>query len=169
MRATLVRDYHDSYTLGSLQVGGQEFFTLEPPRLAPFGASGELKENARNLCCIPEGEYELAPLTKSGSGKYSNVFWVKDVPERSGILIHNGNLVKHTKGCILIGMEQGRLVGEIAILASREARDKLWELKPTSIRITSVTAPPPTVTRPTFKQLFDDFAAWLRSLFKRKA
>lgn len=100
-------------------IDGQEFCTLEPPWL----------DNRRNVSCIPAGEYRCEFLAKSASGKYKDVFHLQDVPGRSGILIHNGNLVSHTKGCILLGMRHGRLAGQRAVLNSRAAMSQLGEYK----------------------------------------
>jgi hypothetical protein len=53
---------------------------------------------------------------------------VQAVPGRTGILIHNGNLVSHTKGCILIGTKSGFLSGKPAVLNSRAAMRKLRDI-----------------------------------------
>ena len=93
----------------------QVLFTLERPWL----------NNARNISCIPKGKYKVKYLPKSYSGKYKKIFHVLKVPGRSGILIHNGNLVTHTKGCILLGTRPGRLANRRAVLNSRTAMRKL--------------------------------------------
>jgi hypothetical protein len=49
------------------------------------------------------------------------VYRVEDVPQRSDILIHAGNTHKDTHGCILLGMQFGKLGNDSAILASRSA------------------------------------------------
>jgi len=77
--------------------------------------------NARNASCIPSGSYLCEYLSKSASGKYRNVYHVTDVPDRSGILIHNGNVARHTKGCILLGTKSGKLYSQPAVLNSRTA------------------------------------------------
>lgn len=99
------------YVRGALFAVGKTFYTLERPWL----------NNAANVSCIPVGEYDAVFLPRSGSGKYRNVYHVLHVIERSGILMHNGNLVRHSKGCILIGARPGKLGGEPAILNSRTA------------------------------------------------
>jgi len=50
------------------------------------------------------------------------------VPERSGILIHNGNLVEHSLGCILIGTRPGKMMGQPAVLNSVTAKNKFAQL-----------------------------------------
>jgi hypothetical protein len=114
--AFLIRNIQTStYTLGCLIVDGTMFRTIERPWL----------DNKQNVSCIPTGKYEADFLPRSGSGKYRNVYHVKEVPGRSGILIHNGNLVSHSRGCIIIGSRTGMLGGQPAVLSSRPALRKL--------------------------------------------
>lgn len=111
--------YTNEYTLGLLFVGQEMFHIIERPWL----------NNAKNASCIPKGTYPLTFLKKSGSGKYTNVYWVRNVPGRSGILIHNGNLVEHSLGCMIIGMRKGTIKGETAVLNSVTAKNKLAKHK----------------------------------------
>jgi len=67
--------------------------TLEPP----------WRQNERNRSCIPPGRYQLIPHESS---RFGNVWLVDDVPGRTGILIHAGNRVEDTDGCILPGIYQ---------------------------------------------------------------
>lgn len=50
--------------------------------------------------CIPAGSYECR---KYSGTKYKDVWEVRNVPQRSAILIHWGNTEKNTSGCILVG------------------------------------------------------------------
>jgi hypothetical protein len=77
--------------------------------------------NQSNISCIPAGGYKCRYLERSASGKYRNIYIIEGVGGRVGILTHNGNLVIHTKGCLLIGKRRGILGGQPAILASRTA------------------------------------------------
>lgn len=96
---------------------------------------GELpwRGNRPNLSCIPPGRYRVAYLARSASGKYRDVYHVLDVPGRSGILIHAGNLTGDRErglrtdsyGCLLPGRRVGRLGGQRAVLASRGAMQDL--------------------------------------------
>lgn len=79
-------------------------------------------DNKTDISCIPEQTYSLVPYT---SKKYPNVFHLKGVPARSKILIHVGNRVDHTKGCILVGRKYGFLKGKRAVLNSRSALQDL--------------------------------------------
>ena len=42
-------------------------------------------------------------LTVFFSPKFNSVFLLHGVPDRSGILIHSGNTLRDTEGCILVG------------------------------------------------------------------
>lgn len=119
VHATLIRHEHsDECVLGTLAVGGQVFATLERP----------WRDNRRNTSCIPTGRYAADYLPSSASGRYREVWHVQPVPGRSGILIHHGNVVDHTRGCILLGLQHGRLGGKRAVLSSRRAMRTLREL-----------------------------------------
>lgn len=112
----LVRDeYRDSCTLGKLTINDHSFETLEPP----------WKNNQRNVSCIPEGRYLCKFLERSASGKYKECFHIQGVPDRVGILIHNGNLPTHTLGCVILGSRRGWLANKRAVLASRTAMAQL--------------------------------------------
>lgn len=108
----LVRDVRtDKSTQGVLIAKGKTFYTLELP----------WRDNQRRVSCIPAGEYICEFLPRSASGKYKNVYHIKDVPGRDGILMHSGNVVKHSLGCPLIGQYRGFLGGLVAVLRSRLA------------------------------------------------
>ena len=98
MRITLNRLYgSDDCTLGVLSCGeGLLCFTLENP----------WKDNTPSISCIPEGEYSCAPHNGT---KYHETWLVKDVPGRSAILFHSGNVESDTHGCILPGTVIGSL------------------------------------------------------------
>lgn len=59
------------------------------------------KNNQRQISCIPAAIYQCDIVN---SPKFGRVYQVKDVPNRSHILIHAGNWTKDTSGCILVGM-----------------------------------------------------------------
>jgi hypothetical protein len=90
---------------------GKTFYTLERPWVG----------NERNISCIPSLTYYVKFLESSASGKYKNVYHIQDVPGRGGVLIHNGNIIAHTRGCVLIGLVKGILRGMIAVLSSKVA------------------------------------------------
>jgi len=89
----LVRFHDDSViTLGKLFIDDKVFYTCEPA----------WENNKRKISCIPSGVYDIEIIE---SKKFGQCIWVKDVPNRSGILIHQGNTKFDTEGCILIGTE----------------------------------------------------------------
>lgn len=105
-------------TRGVLIADGEVFHTIEPP----------WNHNMRNTSCIPSGIYDYEFLPRSASGKYRNCYHIKNVIGRDGILIHNGNLPEHTKGCILIGQKCGELACKPAVLSSKVAMSTLNEI-----------------------------------------
>lgn len=104
----------DQGTRGMLIADGFACHTLELP----------WRENARSISCIPAGEY---PVEIRISPKYGEIYWVKDVPKRTYILIHSGNWAgdtskgykSHVNGCILLGKDRGILSNQWAVLNSR--------------------------------------------------
>lgn len=106
----------DEGTEGRLLVPGVGFacFTLELP----------WRDNAPCVSCIPCGEY---PCVVAQSPRFGRVYHVRDVPGRTAILIHRGNLAgdvsqglkSNVEGCILLGEKRGTLHGQRAVLVSR--------------------------------------------------
>lgn len=80
----------DDVTLGTIRFGKEIIFTLENP----------WKDNKPYVSCIPEGRYEAIQHL---SPKFGRSFYIREVPNRTEILIHPGNREKDTKGCILLG------------------------------------------------------------------
>jgi Family of unknown function (DUF5675) len=66
-------------------------YTLEQP----------WRNNEHDVSCIPLGEYLCI---SHNSPHFHDVWEVNDVPGRTAILIHAGNTVKDTHGCILVGL-----------------------------------------------------------------
>lgn len=104
-------------TIGRISLGpAKSWYTIELP----------WRDNRRQVSCIPAGEY---PCSIVHSQKYGQVYHVQNVPGRSGILIHSGNLagdtaqgfISHSKGCILPGLRVGTLDRQLAVLSSRTA------------------------------------------------
>ena len=67
------------------------------------------KDNKFQVSCIPKGTYKVE---KRSSTKYKNHFHILDVPNRTFILIHNGNYNRHTKGCVLVGKTLSDINGD---------------------------------------------------------
>jgi hypothetical protein len=105
----LFREYRDDCTLGTVVLpSGKVIKSIERPWL----------NNRSNISCYPEGIYLAKWLERSGSGKYKRVWHIQDVPNRTGILWHVGNLVRHSLGCTLAGLKHGKLGSEVAVLSS---------------------------------------------------
>ena len=79
--------------------------TLEPPdRLnAPFQSS------------IPAQQYICHKVT---SPKFGETYQVMHVPGRDNVLLHSGNRVEDTEGCIILAEHFGKLKGQRAVLNS---------------------------------------------------
>lgn len=88
----LNREIQDEATIGRLLWGSDFlYYTLEPP--AP---------STDNKGCIPEGRYQIQ---MQWSPRFQREMpHLQNVPNFEGILIHWGNYVKDTEGCILIGL-----------------------------------------------------------------
>jgi hypothetical protein len=114
----VIRAWSDSRaTLGMLTVKGQShdpIFVLENP-------ARETKDDSR----IPAGTYECIPY--SGT-KYKGTYLIQNVPNRSAILFHNGNVEADTEGCLLVGNSAGMLNGEPAVMKSKEGFNALVTL-----------------------------------------
>lgn len=119
MRLELVRLYKKpNYTIGKLYIDGEYFCdTLED-------AVREVK--IPHQTAIPEGTYKV--VLNIVSPKYSqrkSYDWcggrlprLLNVPNYDGILIHSGNTIEHTSGCILVGenKEVGKVLNSMATL-----------------------------------------------------
>jgi len=96
----------DDGTFGVLRLNGMVFcVTLELPG----------RDNQTNISCIPAGEYMCRRVESPGFG---STFEVGEVPGRSNILFHAGNVVGDTKGCVLLGRYFGFLGEDRGVLQS---------------------------------------------------
>ena len=117
----------DQGTIGELTHDGRRVcWVLELPD----------RGNAAGLSRIPAGEYIVDYLQRSASGKYQDVYHVRDVPGRSGILGHPGNWagdrlrgwLTNSYGCLLPATRLGYMQGQRAGLLSRKALNTLHAL-----------------------------------------
>lgn len=103
----LVRYYEDRFiTLGRLYINGAHFCdTIEPPSRQYYG---RIKPRQYKVIEYPSKKYSrMMPL-------------LTPTAPRAGILIHPGNKAQDTKGCILVGSANGRLL--------QNSRNKFCEL-----------------------------------------
>jgi hypothetical protein len=100
---------------------------INPSNGIPLMVSLELPYigNQRNISSIPKGIY-LCKYYESK--KYKQAYEVLNVVGRSNILIHKGNKVSDTDGCILVGSEFGIIDNEPAILNSSKAFKELYDI-----------------------------------------
>lgn len=122
MRCELVRyAYAPGFTLGYLLLPNLRVCTLEEPWSPdPDGPGGQKREIGKKESCVPDGLYVLHP---HNGAKFRDVWALEnralgvwrsplDIPKdakygRSAILIHNGQSLENTLGCILVGMSLG--------------------------------------------------------------
>jgi hypothetical protein len=101
-------------TMGNFYLEGQQVaFTLEPPKLDP-----PAKPRA-----IPAGTYKFIIAYSPVHGRLLPL--LINVPDFTGVEIHIGNWPKDTKGCILVGKQQGDDVVEHSAEAFQEIFPKL--------------------------------------------
>lgn len=106
----------DVATYGVLVQGRTPFaLTLERP----------WRENRRGESCIPAGVYECRRVQ---SPTFGNTFEVINVPARSEILFHKGNIDDDTHGCILVGERFDPVLGKPGITASKEGFEEFLKL-----------------------------------------
>ena len=88
--------------------------------------------NERKVSCIPTGTYLVK---RHVSPKFGQCFKIQDVKGRSDILIHSGNVVNDTLGCVLVGLTSGSVddSGSAMIYKSRKAMAVLLALIDTEI------------------------------------
>lgn len=110
---------------------------LERAMETPYGLFGRLyapsfscwtlerpwRDNLPYESCIPAGTYRIA-LGYYNRGDYP-CLELPQVEGRTHILIHAGNLVEHTQGCVLVGTGLGVVHGRWAVVDSRRALQSL--------------------------------------------
>ncbi len=95
----------------------------------PFCLTCELpwRDNKDEISCIPAGTYPCIP---HNGAKFKHVWELIGVPGRADVLIHMGNIITNTKGCILVGERFGTLKDLPAVLGSLSTLDKLRDILP---------------------------------------
>lgn len=132
------RESTDEGTAGVLSFGGEYTFTMELP----------WRDNRPQLSCIPKGTYTCVIVR---SPKFGKVYEVKNVPNRSHVLIHSANFAGNSDlgyntqlhGCIAPATRLGTMRNskgdmQLAGLVSRAALTQFmrWaDDKPFTLRI----------------------------------
>jgi hypothetical protein len=117
---TLKRLKEDEYGTHGQLFNGPEFlcYTLERQWL----------DNKADVSCIPPDETYHVIGHNSAAHPDS---WELDVSGRQGILIHSGNVLADTKGCILVGLTEQKS----GVFESKAAMNKLRGILPDSFEI----------------------------------
>lgn len=104
------------------------FGVFVPPSLVPFCVSLELpwRNNETDRSCIPAGAYRCEPHY-SASLKM-RVYLLLNVPGRENVYVHPGNILPHTKGCILTGEAFEPVMGQDGVVYSKDAFGELTAL-----------------------------------------
>lgn len=98
MKIVIKRDIKgNTYTAGKMYVDGRHFADTLEPRAIDWSK----EQKTMNKTAIPEGTYKLEM-------RYSTKFktqmpFVLNVPHFDGIMLHVGNSVRDSRGCILVG------------------------------------------------------------------
>ena len=93
----------------------------------PFAVTLERpwKDNKRGESCIPKGVYTCVMVK---SPKFGPTWMVQNVPGRSEILFHKGNLEDDSHGCILVGESFNPVLGRPGITASKEGFEEFMKI-----------------------------------------
>jgi hypothetical protein len=88
------------------------------------------KDNQHMISCIPTGVYLCVWHWMESAGRFH--FEICNVPDRTGVFIHSGNLYEQTHGCLLLGSGFGDINadGEMDLLNSSniiKSFEKLWQ------------------------------------------
>ena len=81
--------------------------------------------NEQNVSCIPDGVYFCKRVN---SPHFGNVFEITKVKDRTHVLIHAGNYLKDTNGCVLLGLQNGEANGQYCIYKSKAALEIFMKL-----------------------------------------
>lgn len=151
MNLKLIRKYKkETHTIGHLYIDGEYFCDTLEDKVRDLNKDGDLndanEQKVYGKTAIPYGRYEVT--LKIQSPKYSqraSYIWcggylprLLNVPHFEGILIHAGNTVADSSGCLLVGENKvkGRLVNSMATLKRLYAILKNADAKGEQIWIT---------------------------------
>lgn len=118
------------YTIGRLCYNGRRICDTLEPRWRDLRGKGR---KVAGQTAIPEGRYRMLIVRSPKFRRWLPL--LLGVPQFSGILIHPGNTVNDTRGCILVGdntregwLDNSRaaLTRVMNVLGSRQEDEKMW-------------------------------------------
>ena len=83
------------------------------------------KLNERNISSIPAQQYQCIRIR---SPQFGETFEIIDIPNRSHVLLHAGNVARHTQGCVILAQYFGKLQGDRAVRNSGATFRKFMEI-----------------------------------------
>lgn len=134
MHLILTRDtFTPKETLGTLEVAGQIFHTIERAWIPGDDPGEDGGEPGKS--CVPLGTYALAPHS---SAKYPRVFALVNPAldvvhyaapgKRYAVLIHAANWARELRGCIAPGLSRAQDPNGWMVLRSRDAMARIRTL-----------------------------------------
>ena len=108
---------------------------------AAFCVTLELPDrlNATNVSNIPDSQYVCKKIVSPTHGE---TFEVMNIPNRSRVLFHKGNIIANSRGCIILAQYFGKLYGDRAVMNSgktfAEFLDKFKNIDEFSLTIKEV-------------------------------
>jgi hypothetical protein len=103
-------------TLGIVYIDGNECCqSLELP----------WNNNLPNCSCIPTGKYICKLINSPSKGQ---CFEITNVRDRDHILIHSGNYLRSSLGCVLLGSTSGEENNQFVVYNSRNAVKRFMEI-----------------------------------------
>ena len=158
MNLTLYREEFAKATLGSLFIDGHfACHTLEPQAI-----DWEKQKKEYGHTAIPEGTYNI---TFSPSAKFGKLMpYLVNVPHFSGIMIHPGNFLADTQGCILVGWRFYKMV--FGVYESNKTFSALLKVlnemriygpDAISLKVTSAKPPQTYDVHPKFQVMYQTF------------
>ena len=125
------KELSQSQTIGTLEVvnEGVELFSCMTLELA-------WNNNARQISCIPYGEYNCEKKEATAAIPYQHVT-VLNVRDRSGIAIHKANYASQLRGCIAVGDKHVDMNkdGNLDVTNSSNTFKKLMEILPNNFKL----------------------------------
>lgn len=90
-------------------------------------------DNKTSISCIPVGDYSVE---KFNGNRFKDVWEIKNVPGRSVILIHGGNTIDDTHGCVLVGRSFSKLGNLPSVMQSQDCLTELRSKLPDKFKLT---------------------------------